>query len=247
MLQKISFLRLRNAELLQLLSQILVLLTTANIGGAIGPLAERLGAVTKELDALHKSDPSSLITEELVEIDETRDDLYTGLLGHCRNLEYHNDERIAADGRALRAALNPYGDSETVTKQGYAAESTDIDSALADITRPELADAVARTGAALWTVPLAAANQLFKQRFLDRTEEKVSKELAFTMKKKREEAAKVYDELVRKINAVNELEGGEPIKALIEKIMMLTKEYRLMVRQRVGRAEAASAPAAPNA
>ncbi|TCZ68587.1 DUF6261 family protein [Flaviaesturariibacter aridisoli] len=238
MLTKISFLRLRNAEVIQFLTQLLVLLTAVDLPALVQETVQSLQRLCDELEALHKEDPASLITEELVALDETRDDLYTGLLGHCRNLDYHNDVGIGADGILLRHTIGVYGDSEKVTRQPYVAESTDIDSLLADLARPDVAAAAARSGATMWITPLKVVNDLFKKRFLDRNDEKVLREFAFTMKNKRSEGTIAYEAVVRKINALYEMEGAEAVKALIDKMNMLGSEYRKLARQRRGRAEA---------
>lgn len=247
LLAALSFLRLRNAEVIQFLSQLLVLLTAADLPALLAESIQKLQRTQAELDALHKTDPGSLITDELVEIDEDRDDLYKGLAAHCRNLLRHNDEAVLADAKALTHVLGVYGDADTLTEQGYAAESTDIDSVLADLARPELAAAVARTGATLWAEALKAANDLFKKRFLDRDEEKLKKEFAYTMIRKRKESAEAYDEVLRKINALVETGSEEALRDLVGKIDTLTENYRQTVRQRKGAAKAKKAKEAPSA
>jgi hypothetical protein len=237
MLTKLSLPGLRNAELLQYLTQLLDTVPSTGLPAPVADAAARLGTVYRELDALYKTDPASLITEELTALDEERDALYTGLLAFCNSFSYHTDPGARKAGTDLQHALGMYGNATEVTRQGYAAESTDIDSLLADLAAPALAAAVTRTGAVVWTGPLKAANDGFKQRFLDRNDEAASKEFAFTMKQKRNEAAAAYDGLVRKINAAWEM-GAADLETVIAKCNGLTETYRQMMAARKGRAEA---------
>ncbi|RYY93394.1 MAG: hypothetical protein EOO11_19790, partial [Chitinophagaceae bacterium] len=235
MLKKISFLRLHNAELLQYLAQYLAIIdSVADHPHALADAVRALKTVSISLEALHKSDPSSLMTAEILALDEERGDLYTGLLGHCRNLAFHSNPDMVEAGRILMHILDVYGNSEEVTKQSYAAESTDIDSLLDDLARPEAASALRLSGATMWSEPLFVSNGRFKERYLARTDEKAAREFAFTMKVKRAEAATAYDAVVRKINGF--FETGDPAawQPLIARLNAFSGEYRQLLAARRG-------------
>lgn len=244
MLKKISFFGLYNAELLQFLVQYLTIIdSVSNHPPALAETIRVLRSVSEALNALHKSDPSSLLTAEILVLDEERDDLYTGLLGHCRNLALHSNPEVVEAGRILMHILNVYGNSEEFTKQAYVAESTDVDSVLDDLARPEAANALRLSGGGIWSEALGATNARFKERYLARNDQKAAREFAFTMKMKRAEAATAYDAVVRKVNAF--FETGDPAtwQPLIDRLNALSGEYRQLLAARRGRQEAKAAPA----
>ncbi|RYZ22647.1 MAG: hypothetical protein EOO16_08305 [Chitinophagaceae bacterium] len=236
MLAKLSLSGLRNAEHLQYFNQLLQILPDTGLPAPVAGAATQLRTQQGTMDALYKTDPSSRLTEELVALDEERDALYTGLLAFCNSFSYHSDADIRKAGTDLQHALGVYGSATEVTRQGYAAESTDINALLDDLSRPELAAAVARIGASVWTVPLKTANDRFQQRFLDRSVEAAAKEFAFTMKQQRKKMAEAYDLLARKINAAWEM-GDAALEELIGKCNALTATYRQLLAVRKGRAE----------
>ncbi|GAA4336219.1 DUF6261 family protein [Flaviaesturariibacter amylovorans] len=236
MLTKLSLSGLRNAELIQYLTQLLETIPATGLPAPAAEAANGLRRVLTELDALHKTDPASLITDELIALDAERDALYTGLLAFCNSFSYHNDGELRKAGTDLQHALGVYGNAAEVTRQGYAAESTDIESLLTDLAAPALSAATARTGATVWTAPLKTANDRFKARFLDRNDEAAAKEFTFTMKQKRKEAATAYELLRRKLNAAWEM-GAAELEAAIGKGNALTETYRELVAARKGRAE----------
>ncbi|TCJ18607.1 hypothetical protein EPD60_03655 [Flaviaesturariibacter flavus] len=238
MLKPLPFYRLSNAEVIQVVSQFLALFAA---GGLPPVLAEAIATLRAELDgleALHKTDPSSRHTEAIIALDDERDDLYTGFGAWLRALQYHNDPQIEAAANELLHVFGVYGTAEKVTKQSHAAETTNIDSLLADLAAPALAGAVTRTGAALWTVPLKAANDAFRQRYTDRSLEQATKEFSFTMTQKRKTARAAYDTVVRKLNGFLETDGGRQWVDLTRDAEGIAAPFRLLAARRKGKTEA---------
>ncbi|GAB4094059.1 DUF6261 family protein [Flaviaesturariibacter terrae] len=247
MTQKLGFKRLHNAELIEFLSQILQVAAEAGpLPAKVAETASTLRACVDGLEALHKSDPSSLVTRELIDLDGERDDLFTGLLTFCRSFSWHNDAALKQYSAALLHCIDNYGTAADITRKPYAEESATIHSLLDDLARPELQDAISRTGAALWIAPLKAVNDRFRERFLARNEEGARKELAFTMIQKRTETAGAYDSFLRTLDAAR-IMGEQGLDDLSRKISTLTDTQRRVLAQRAGRAEAAATPPAASA
>lgn len=239
--------RLHNAELIEFLSQLLrIIAESGNLPAKVAETLATLRSRLAELEAMHKTDPSSLITSELVALDEERDDLYTGLLAFCRSFVWHNNEAIVQQGAALVHCIDNYGVSADVTRKPYSDESATIQSLLTDLARPQLQDAVAGTGAGLWIDALRAANERFRERFLARNDEDAAKEFLVSIKQKRREVYTAYYECIDTLNAAR-IMGEQGLDALSGKINALTETQRQVIAQRKGRAEAGKTPAAPQA
>ncbi|RYY91779.1 MAG: hypothetical protein EOO11_22220 [Chitinophagaceae bacterium] len=244
MTNRMGFRRLHNAELIEFLSQILNI--TAASGALPPKLAETVAALQSShdrLEALHKSDPSSLLTGELLELDEERDDLYTGLLAYCRSFAWHSDESIVQHGAALLHCIDNYGTAAQVTRLPYSKESATIESMLTDLARPELQAAISATGADRWIAPLQAANDRFRTRFIDRNDEQARKEFLLSMKLQRGETATAYEAFINTLNAAM-IMGATGLEDLSARINTLTDAHKLVIAQRAGRAEAKKEPAA---
>ncbi|TCZ69300.1 DUF6261 family protein [Flaviaesturariibacter aridisoli] len=242
MTHRMGFWRLHNAELIEFLS--LVLQTVAESGALPPKLAETVAVLRTrlaELEAMHKADPSSLFTGELLLLDEERDDLYTGLLAFCRAFAWHNNEALVGHGAALVHCIDNYGTAAEVARMPYSKESATIESLLADLARPELHAAITATGAGLWIAPLKAANDRFRERFIDRNDEQQQKEFLLSMKQQRGATAIAYDGFIKTLNAAI-IMGDAGLGELAGKIQLLTESQQHVLAQRAGRAKAAKAP-----
>ncbi|MCW3074368.1 MAG: hypothetical protein JWP69_1437 [Flaviaesturariibacter sp.] len=204
MFSPIGLYRLRNPEAIQffidLKSLILTGFGSTAVPEGVQTALDRLQAVTVQLDALFKTDPSSLLSDTLRELDEVRDDLLIGLRKWCDACSYHPNPAFRDAANTLLHNLKVYGPSPE--KQPVATETKIISSLLEDwTTKPELAAAAQKIGTAEWTTALAAANTSYQTKSLERTGKEAAAAFDYNMRQKRTEADGAYKELLSQLSA----------------------------------------------
>ncbi|RYZ23420.1 MAG: hypothetical protein EOO16_04930 [Chitinophagaceae bacterium] len=246
MLQKISLYRLRIAEAIRYLTQLVALIDAAGgrppaaLSDAVAALRARLG----DLNALYQSDPQAQQAEALLETDEERDRLVVGLYTFCNAFTYLKDPALRDAGKLLVNTIEVYGTGSDIANQGNAAETTQVESLLADLRKPAQAAAVALLRAELFTTPLEAANTRYESLFLARNDENALRQAAGKMTERRKAAATAFDAVLRKLSGAYEMEGAGAWGDLVNKLNALSEEYRHLLAVRAGRAAAAEAPTA---
>ncbi len=244
MITVIDLAKLRNAEFLQFGATV-VGLTEANnpevlnVGAQHSVFKSKLTAMS-ELFKLEKASP---ITQELVLLDERRDRAMTGLVlyinGHC----IHFVPETAQAANLLTENLTLYGVG--VTRMNTQAETSTIKGIINDWeSKPELAAAIVKLGLAGWVDELKTANQLFEQKYLQRTQEYGAANPE-TLKSKREETMVAYYELRKFIEANAVVNPGSTIEKLISELNALIEQYNELINTRAAEPATEPAPANP--
>lgn len=183
-----------------------------------------------ETSGLYKLGLSSPITQELVLEDERRDKAIIGISGMIESYCYHFDGATVKAANLLLTSLNLYG--RGVAKLNLPSESGTIDAIVKDWeTKPELAAAITLLGLAAWVAELKTANQLFEQKYLERTEEYGAAN-PDTLKSKREETVVAYYELRKFIEANSVIHPSAAYEKLINEINALIDQYNTLLSTR---------------
>ena len=227
MINAINLSNLRNAEYLQFMKNVASLVQT-NDPVVLNVAAQHtaLNNSITVLDGLFKTQVANEITQELVLIDERRDRAINGLSGVITGYMYHFDTVLAQAANVLNDRLKLYGSG--VAKQNYQAETATITSLVGDWEgKPLLADALTALQLGIWKDELKAANLLFDERYLARTQEYGAAN-PDTIKAKRDETNAVYYMLRDFLNSfsivqpsVANTKTGNEINALVEQYNML--------------------------
>lgn len=117
-------------------------------------------------DVLFKQTQQQPGTEDIINADKTRDDLYQQAK---RNVNYHsfsNDEGIAVSARELEVIFNTYKNAD---RKAYTQNSAYITNLIEDLRKPEHAVAVTVLDFKETIDKLEAANETFKTLFRERT------------------------------------------------------------------------------
>ena len=230
----IDLAKLRNSEFLQFSNDFLGLVQLNDPKALkVQPQFDNFKADTLAIDALFKADRGSLVTDELVALDERRDRAITGITAYVQSLTYHFKEDTRNHATALAANLANY--DAGVAKQNYQSETAIINSILTDWNeKPALKAAITALAIADWQAELTEANNSFNSKYLARTQElgAISPD---TIKQKRLDAAKSYYTLRDFINSYFTLNSGaEPYAKTVNELNALISQYNTLLAGRKG-------------
>lgn len=242
MIDAINLAVLRNAEFLQFGVSFSGLVAANNPAALnIEPQHVAYKARLDETSELFKKERSSPVTQELILIDERRDKAINGLTALVGAYVYHFDNATAQAANLLAANLSLYGSG--IARMNTQAETATLNSILTDWEiKPELKAAVTKLGITAWVAELKTANNLFQQKFLERTQEygAASPE---TLKAKRDETITAYYDLRKFINAYQVIQPGAAIEKLINELNALIYQYNTILKSRATEPPQAPEPA----
>ena len=236
MIDSIDLAKLRNSEFLQF-GTTFSGLVIANNPVALNVEPQHLAFKLKldETSGLFKLERVSPITEELVLLDERRDKADNGLTTVIEGYCSHFDAATAQAANLLTTNLNLYGTG--VARLNTQAETSTIKGIVNDWeTKPELTGAIAKLGLTAWVTELKAANLLYEQKYLERTQEYGAAN-PDTLKSKREETMSAYYELRKFLDANFVLHHSVAYEKLINELNALIAQYITLLNSRPAESE----------
>ena len=231
MIDSIDLSKLRNAEFLQF-GATFSGLVVANDPVALNVEPQQLAfkLILDEMSRLFKLERVSPITQELVLLDERRDRAINGLTTVIEGYCTHFEAATSKAANLLKANLSLYGVG--VARLNTQAESATINAIVEDWdTKPELSAAIVKLGLGNWVDELVIANQLFGQKYIERTQEYGAAN-PDTLKAKREETMNAYYELRKFIDANSVLHPCEACEKLINELNALIDQYNTLLNTR---------------
>ncbi|MDB5252846.1 MAG: hypothetical protein JWP27_2015 [Flaviaesturariibacter sp.] len=246
MFTKINLAKLRNAELIEYLTQLLGTVDTGfgatAMPALVGQCRGRLASALTGLRELHRLDPGSKLTAELDDLDERRDSLMAGLGMLCQAFARHPDEALQSAAKLLQRNLSLYGSGVTVSSQTRPAETATIDSILADWSdKRDLNAAAAALPASPYLRALKTVNDSYREKSVERDAQDGSA-LPTNMVAKRGEAGTAYTDLLTMLNSHYHVsEGTQPWGNIAAGMNAVTERFADMVAARNGRSKAAKA------
>ena len=219
--------RLQNMEHFQFAGHVLAMCKTANVEKLNPLLAPLEAAIAKEDEALNL--PQKMEgTRELSELDSARDKAYrvlTLLLDACL---LDTNKNIAGPAQMLRDILDRYPDTAA---QNYAKETAMIQNLLTDLNTPEAKVSVGRTNLQGAVTRLTAANAAFDKCFQARFKKTIPTG-TFDIKQLRADTDRALNAVLRRIDALDELEPSTQITALITQYNNLVDNRRTLLAGR---------------
>jgi len=224
---------LRNAEYLQYVKDFSGIIAlnnpaTLQIDAKLSTFNNRIS----ELENLYKKALANEKTQDLLLLDERRDNAINGiyyfLLGHS----YHFEADKKQNAQLLLDNMALYGSG--IARLNYQAETATLNNLIRDWeNKPELINAVASFNLSAWINEMKTANDLFNTTYLSRTQEygDASPE---TIKSKREEVNAAYYALRDRIDALHLLveTPPSPYATVINQLNALTDQYNVLVVNR---------------
>ncbi len=230
MITGIKLTKLRNAEHFQFMSDVLTVVRMPALQCEEHVAA--LASIVSEMHALSVSDPSSAQLDEIASLDDIRDDLIIGIAKLCEAHTYNPDASIRAAALTLSRDLEHYGSG--IAMQSHNVESATITSILKDWrAKQELHSATNLLGMDQWLTALETANNNFVAKYMLLTD--LANNTHDQMKTKRQEANKVYNELLERIDGfytINNLTG--PWEDVINKLNDIIGQYNKLLKDRAG-------------
>jgi len=236
MINAINISILRNAEYLQFMKDVASLVQTND--PAVLNITAQHGALTTSitiLEGLFKTQLANEITQELVLIDERRDKAINGLSFVVTGYMYHFDPTFASAAGLLNDNLKLYGSG--VAKQNYQAETATITSIVNDWdSQANLNNAMQVLNLKSWKDELKAANDLFDERYLARTQEYGAAN-PDTLKARREETNGVYYTLRDFLNSYSIVQPTPANTKTLNEINALIEQYNTLLANRLATGE----------
>ena len=230
MINSIDLRNLRNANYLQFQKDFLAIISR-NDPAALQVEAkyDDLAAKVSELESLFKKVLANPMSQELLTLDERRDDAINGIYYTALAYSYHYDPAIKQAADALLANISLYGSG--IARLNYQAETATITNLITDWeNKPELISAINTLGLKAWKDELKSINTEFSTRYLDRTQD-YGNATPETLKLKREETNTVYYALRDRVNALHLLveTSPSPYSTVINQLNALIEQYNLLI------------------
>jgi len=244
MITVIDLAKLRNAEFLQFGATISELIdanhpTELNLTVPQTTFKQKL----TETSALFQLERTNPFTQELVLLDDRRDKAMNGLVDCINGYCNHFDPETARVANLLKVNLNLYGVG--VSRMNTQAETSTIYGIINDWeSKPELSAALVKLGFTSWMAELKTANQLFEQKYIQRTQAYGAAN-PDTLKSKREETLAAYYELRKHIEANAVVNPSTAYEKLISELNALIQQYNELINARAAEPAAEPAPANP--
>jgi Family of unknown function (DUF6261) len=224
--------RLRNSEFIQFINDVLGIVSL-NDPQALLVLGQ-FNALTAEKDVLQSlfnKEQASALTDELITLDEQRDNLLNGIIALVQGYSYSQDPLQKKSALALQVNITSYGTG--IARENYQSETTIITKLLNDwTTMPELAAAIALLNLSTWQTQLAAANAAFNAKYLARTQE-IGSAPPDSLKEKRASATDAYTDLRDFINSYFTINKGvAPFGKVTNELNALVDQYNRLVAGR---------------
>lgn len=229
----IDLFKLRNAEYLQYMKDFTGIINLNNPAQlSIDAKLNAFVSKTDELESLYKKAMASEKTQELLAIDERRDDAVNGIYYFLLGYSYHFDLVKKRNAQILLENMALYGSG--IARLNYQAETATLNNLLRDWeNKPELADAITLFDLSSWVNEMKDANEEFNTQYLLRTQEygDASPE---TIKLKREEVNVAYYALRDRIDALHLLieTPPSPYVTVINQLNALTDQYNVLLVNR---------------
>lgn len=229
---------LRNDEYFQIMKNTTSLVET-NGAVVLNVVAQNDALIQKtiEYDVLFKRSTASEITQEIFDIDVRRDNAVIGISNVVNGNLYHFDPTMKAAATKLDNNLKLYG--AKIISQNYQAETATLSSLVGDWeTKPDLTAAMTLLNLKVWKDELKAANILFDEKYLARTQEygDASPENILS---KREETNQAYYTLKSFLESFSVVQPSAENTKTINQLNALIEQYNTLLNNR------AAAPVTP--
>jgi Family of unknown function (DUF6261) len=233
---------LRNAEYIQYVNDVNNLIIQNNPEGlGVSTQQKEFAQKIKETESLFKLQLSSDVTEEIQALDLRRDNAINGIVSVVTGYINHFDAVKVKAANALNDNLKIYGAG--IARENFLAETAIINSIVSDWeNKLAIAQALVDLSITDWKDELKAANELFNQKYIARTQE-IGASSPDTLKKKREETNVAYYELRKYIDAHGIInKEPEEYKKVVNELNALITQYNLMLTMRLSTAKKDTTP-----
>lgn len=233
MINKPYFPKYRVSELSQFLTDALSVCSKYNpVSLQIDQQVDKVKEQQQALSEVFNNASGSSISNELVELDQRRDDCITGIRLCAEGFSYYFDATLRQAGAAILKSISNYGNN--IQRLNYQSETSTINSLIGDWQKSnDLTNALSVLNLTAWAEQLKVFNDQFNARYLARIEEGAAapQNNATELKKP---AIAAFRELSDNIDARALLSKDGSYDKLISELNLLTDKYNKLVDSRKG-------------
>lgn len=194
------------------------------------PVMDKLEAQWKNLEPFMQNSAGSVHTDDLIELDNLRDNDLRGIKSLAEAYLKHRNPAMRDAGQLIINTMNGF-DAE-IPRQALPVQTQTVKQLLLALeTKPELVAAVASLNLAEWLAPLKATNLEFEDKYMLRNKEEGEKpDTNFLEQKPLAEEA--YLAFQKRLLALNELNPNPKFDQIIAETNELVSKYNQLVTQR---------------
>ena len=225
---------LRNPEHIQLVDDVLNVIKKYNPAALkVTEQYEKLKLRFEAIESSYKLPVKNALTKELQELDDLRDDAFTGMMYLVKGNSYSDDAEISSHAETLLEHVARFGSN--IQQMNYQSETTALRNIVNDWnTVPELSAAITALNLGLWKNRVATANNNFSNCFLQRAELNGNQQ-GERLKDIRKDINEAYYELRDLLNAHWLItNGAEPYNSVVSFINGLLEVYNESLSKRSG-------------
>ena len=231
-IEKFNYNNLRNGEHIQFQTGFKELVEKySSIATIVAPLlATYLSHYNNEFEALNvimKSDKSDLLSDSDIE----RDTTFGGMRDFIKSLLKHYDPAVQQAAARIKIVIDSAGD---VATKSYNDETSSINKLYTTLTSEYANEIAAVPDASGWLSKLKADNDAFETIMNDRYSEESAK-TQLRMKQVRIEVDAAYSAIVKRINALIEVNGEADFAEFTTELNQRIDKYSTLLAQRKGR------------
>lgn len=189
---------------------------TLGISMLIPPYTELFSNEGDALNFIRKNG----ITDEMVESDIARDTTTRGFIWHIKSACSHFDINKRKAGERIQIVLDEFGD---IAEKPFDMETTSINSLVSKLTRDYAAD-IATLGVNDWLTELLNQNTAYTALTNNRYTNETTK-TQFRMKEVRLEVDAAYRGIVKRMNALIELNGPSAYSDFVKELNLRIAKY----------------------
>ncbi len=232
MINSILLQPLRNSEYIQYFTDTLRIVLNCDPDALmVRAQYEALENKVQAIERLYKISQGSIVTKEIVALDERRGKAINGvtqlIIGHT----YSMDPAISNHAITLMAHLNLFGPG--ISRQNLQSETTILRNIVNDWkTKPELTAAIAALQLSIWLTEIELSNNEFSIAYDKRNDELAAAPLE-KLSALRLEGNELYYKLRNRLNSYMDInEGAEPWASAVNKLNQNINSYVLLLNRR---------------
>ena len=231
-INSIELYKLRNGEYTQFLLDVLSLVQKNDPAALlVQPQYNQLLALSQGIENLFKVGQGNALSDELVLLDERRDNAINGISALVAGHVYSPDATVKANAKLLADHLAIFGSG--IARDNFQSETASLRNIANDWdNKPELIDALTALGLMPWKTEMTTANTLFGEKYLARAEDAGSAS-PDTIKAKRLEANNAYYKLRDRLNSYYVInDGADPFGKTVNSLNGLIDNYNTLLSRR---------------
>lgn len=221
----------RNSEHYQFIADIIALIRS------LDPAKLQIGAILNVLIACHTEEGKALkkvikspITDRINEVDNNRDETFRGLVEANLSATKHFKVDIREAAGRLQIVFDTYGN---ITRIAIAEQTASVSSLVNELQLNHAAD-IKTVGLEEWIAELKRRNESLIALMNERYAESAAQSETVSMRKLRKETDEAYRKLVKRMNALMEIEGGETFENVIRLVNAIITRARNIIAARQG-------------